>query len=132
MKREFEIYYGSKVAGTALIESQGLYHKIECTCQIPTKELYRVFLRTATTEINLGVCIPVGEKGTTTRKIPANHIDLNDLFFYVVAKNEDSNVYIPVHDGCRFTCIGQLRNGNFCLRDNEVVIQLNSTVFHSH
>ena len=125
MELEYDIYYGEKTAGKAIMKQQGLYYQIECSCRFPTKELYRVFLQTSGQEINLGVCVPAGDIAITKSKISINRIDLSSLRFYISLKNENTSAYHPVHTGCNFIAINQLRNSSFCLYRNEPAIQIN-------
>ena len=131
MELEYDIYYGEKIAGKAIMKQQGLYYQIECSCHFPTKELYRVFLRTSGTEINLGVCVPAGDIAKTRSKISINRVDLSSLHFYISLKNENTSAYFPVYTGCDFIAISQLRSSSFCLYRNEPAIKINENTFNS-
>lgn len=124
MKHEYNIYYDKKIVGTATIEPDGLYYQIDCICHYTTNEIHRVFLQTSESEINLGVCIPIGEIVRTKVKIAAKLIDLSNLYFHIVTNHENLSANFPVRDGCYFPAISNLRNGLLDMNEGSANIKI--------
>ena len=129
MQQEHHIYRDGKIAGKAIIKSQGLYCQIDCTCHFPPKEIHRVFLRTLDTELNLGVCLPAGDTTTTRTKIATKYIDLENLYFYIVNNKDFSKKHL-ICDGCSFPAISKLRNGFLSCQEGSSNIEIHFKSTH--
>ena len=124
MKHRYNIYCDTKIVGTATIKADGLYYQIDCTCHYTTNEIHRVFLKTLESEINLGVCVPVGEVAKTKSKIAAKLVDINNLYFHIVTNQKNLSAIFPVQDSGSFPAISLLRNGIFTMKEGSTSIKI--------
>lgn len=99
----FPIYYGQLECGNATIEKQGLYCRIYCKCNLPTKEPCKVILKTLENSIHLGTFLKVGDTYIVDTKIPSKYISGKKIEFRIVGpRNEDNSEFFPIREDMPF------------------------------
>ena len=104
------IYLDGNVVGIAKISEEGLYYRIECTCDLPQNTIFKVYAVTSCETLNIGVCTPCGEKLRTVRKIPVSRWGTAAPQFYVVPKDKSACEIIKLLPNEPVECVEDLRN----------------------
>lgn len=109
-----DIYDGESVVGKAVVETKGLYYRIECTCGLPQDRVFRIFTKTSTGEHNLGVCIPKGAAAIITTNVSIRKLGSAPKTFYVVSDAGRSNEFYELSEDIPFLHIDELQDLYFC------------------
>ena len=86
MLREYEIYLGNDCVGTAHVTQEGLYYRICCQCQLTGTDPYRITV-SGDTDVDLGICVPMGDGFGIETSIPVKRVGKGALNFCAVPKN---------------------------------------------
>ena len=78
MLQNYIIKYDGKEAGQMQVQKVGLYYQLQCCCSFPRKDFYRIIIKHSTGSIDLGICVPEGDKYYIRTKIAANLITGDD------------------------------------------------------
>lgn len=63
---EYDVFYHDKSTGKVLLEKEGMYYRVYCSCRLPCDAMFCLWYADDDKEIKLGLCVP-GEKGLVTR-----------------------------------------------------------------
>ena len=116
------IYLDGNVVGIAKICEEGLYYRIECTCDLPQNTIFKVYAVTSCETLNIGVCTPCGEKLRTVRKIPVSRWGTAAPQFYVVPKDECDREVIKLLPNTPVTCVEVLRQCKLIWKNGKPVL----------
>ena len=83
----YEIIFGNKTVGNATVKKEGLYYKITCVCNPPSRKLHRITVGNGTTEIDLGICVPDENGFTLSARVPIKQL-LGDNFLFSMVPND--------------------------------------------
>ena len=86
MVNTYDVFLNGKEIGTASLEKEGLYWKINCRCNVPNDVPYEVLLR-AGEHINLGLLVKEETIYCLTRRIAMKRIGEAPLYFEARARN---------------------------------------------
>ena len=123
----YEIVFGEKTVGKAVVTKEGLYYKISCLCKPPDKKLYRISVSDGIAEKDLGICVPDGTGFTLRASVPVKHLKGDSLLFTMVPHDRKSTesekqVGVPVQTGGAFHQLDKLQNARLRLINGQTVI----------
>ena len=119
MESVSSIYLNGDTVGTARMENKGLYCHLSCDCRLPGDRIYRIYARTEETDINLGVCVPQGDRFILKTKLPIQRFAGATPQFYAAEKNENSRSFYKICAGEPFDHIESLRECCFVITENQ-------------
>lgn len=115
--REYPITYSGKRVGTARLCQTGLYAQIDCYCEIPPLDRYRMTVNSSSGNCDLGICVPMGTGIGVKMQLPLKQLGTEPLSFALTGKR---NVrFVPVCAGEPFSAMAQLRQGYFGREDGQ-------------
>lgn len=69
-----DIVFNEQVIGNCTITKEGLYYRFQCHCQFKDRHVHKLFVRTSTSTIPLGICVPDGETFILDKRMAINKI----------------------------------------------------------
>lgn len=110
MERTYPVTKNGQTIGSVIIEEEGLYYHLHCTCKLPVMQ--RVSLYANNDE--LGLLVPQGEVYCLSKKIPRKKLSEDQIQFYLMDRNEsEKSVLIPVSSGEIFPAIDRIGKAQF-------------------
>lgn len=94
MEGIYAVMYRGEQVGKLQMQKQGLYCRLQCRCQLPGDDIYRLRMLTGEDSIHIGVLVPEGDGFLLDKKIPAKRIPSGELNFSVRG-NRDAEVREP-------------------------------------
>ena len=70
------------------MQKQGLYCRMQCRCQLPGDDIYRLKMLQGKESIHIGVLVPEGDGFLLDKRIPAKRIPAGELHFVVRGSRE--------------------------------------------
>ena len=123
MSRCYDLYFGETVIGQVTVVRQGLYDWITCTCMLPDRVMYRLWARTDTDIVDLGILYPQnGSYGLNTR-LPMKRLGQGRISFFAEEKDKNEH-YVFLDEGKPFTHLQQLEYCRFAIRDGKPALKL--------
>lgn len=86
----FKIILNGKRVGNSTVEKSGLYYSIRCECVFLDKKPYRIVANDGKTTVDLGICVPEGNRFIIKTKIPVKRLNLENAEFMAVPKIEST------------------------------------------
>ncbi len=132
----FEIFDKETCVGKAQILQEGMYYRICCTCEITRGGIHRIVVSDGENEVDLGICVPQGDKFSLTSRIPMRFLKGENRTFVLVRqgeykpKSEEGPVEkkeVPVESGKSFPNLDELENAYFRNEDEHPVIVIDSS-----
>ena len=120
----WDIKFNDRVMGAANIKKEGLYYIIFCECTLPGDGIYRIFVSDGSTERNLGICVPTGNRFTLCARVPVKGLNEQKLSFTLVPK--DMRTCNPVETNKPFEALDRLDTAYLDESRGEASIILNS------
>lgn len=126
----FEIFDKKTCVGSAQIQQEGMYYRICCTCKIPKDGIHRIIVSDGENEVDLGICVPSGEKFMLTSRIPMKRLKGESRTFQLVKQGEsrtnaEEKREVPVAAGKPFPNLDELENAYFKNDDGNPVVVIN-------
>ena len=88
MEENYAVMYRNEQAGKLQIQRQGLYCRLQCRCQLPGDDIYRLRMLAEEDSTHIGVLVPEGDGFVLDKKIPAKRIPSGQLRFAVHGSRE--------------------------------------------
>ena len=114
---EYVIHFESRQIGTAQVEICGLYFHIKCRCDLPKGSRCRITAQGAGEKVDLGLCVPCGERFGLSKRIPCKKLQGQLTFRAEPEKLEQA--FVPVFPERECLCLSRLRNARFSLVDGQ-------------
>lgn len=114
----YPIHFGTETVGTATAERQGLYYRIECSCERKKKEPYRIYVRCGEHTTDLGICIPDGNKFSLHTRKSVRQIGEGDMLFLCDPDQNHPNAnFYPIEPDKPFLQLSRLQSATLEYRD---------------
>ncbi len=113
--------YNEKNVGQAEIIKEGLFYRIHCACKPTDEGIHRITVSDGISVVDLGICVPVGERFVLTTRIPAKRLTGENLSFALVGKNEGEHT-VPVDTGAPFAHLDKLENARLEVTNGQKMI----------
>ena len=88
MEDNYAVIYRGEQVGKLQMQKQGLYCRLQCRCQLPGDDIYRLKMLTGEDSTHIGVLVPEGDGFLLDKKIPAKRIPSGELSFVVRGSRE--------------------------------------------
>lgn len=129
MLGEHTITLENNRVGTARVTRQGLYYLLECRCQFPDFETYRVNVVWKNKETDLGICVQnENGKGLRTRMPIKSAGEGPPVFRATAVIANPLETFIPLDITKPSTCLSLLRRARLKKRDGEIGIVVTDPV----
>ena len=92
MEENYAVMYRGEQVGKLQMQKQGLYCRIQCRCQLPGDDIYRLRMIQGKDSIHIGVLVPEGDGFLLDKKIPAKRIPSGELSFAVRGSRDVENI----------------------------------------
>ena len=113
----YSVTWENRVAGQVRLVRSGLYTELSCRCDLPTGEIYRLWVSAGEKSVNLGVLYPDSEGFCLRRRVPAHQIPTENPVFSIRQKAEISMRFVPVREDEPFAYLPLLMHSRFAIRD---------------
>ena len=118
VSRQYPITYDDVPVGNADISKEGLYYSIACHIDGQKLGFYRIFVRTETQTIDLGLCVPSGNGLTLRKKIPMKNISGKIIAFSLHNRSPKAQSQFHIIDSNQpFLQLYRLKAGKFVIRN---------------
>ncbi len=114
---EYPIYLGEDDVGTALVNREGLYYRIKCTCHLSGDVPLRI---TACAEhaVDLGLCILDGDLSGLEVRIPMKRLGEGKLQFFIKTQHKKlPENWFPISPEEPFHYIKRLKDAYLVVND---------------
>lgn len=120
----FDLIYSNDICGAVSVTKEGLYYKIQCRCDLPTKGIYHMIIQSDENKIDLGICVPKdGRFGIDTR-IPTRNINTDSVRFVLIEKESDSEKSkFLLESSMPFPYLEQLETAYLCSDKKTIAIR---------
>ena len=123
MQNEYLIFSGGEAVGKASVQRQGLYYAIRCRCKLTGAIRYKLIASGGENTVDLGLCVPMGDRFGVDTKIPIKRLGEGALSFRLQPRhNELRGRFIPVSPEEPFRYIRQLQTAHLARQDGVVGI----------
>lgn len=123
MDGKYEVFWKDRAVGTVETAREGLYWRIACRCHLPGREMFRLWMDCGERQIDLGLCVPIGEGFGTEKRIPANRCGTGKPNFFLRPKDDLlRGNFIPLSPEEPFGYLHRLENAYLEKRNGRVGI----------
>ena len=70
MDGTYDVMLGRQKAGRVEVTREGLYYRFSCRCRTEGREMLRLWMACGKQEVDLGLCVPMGNEFGTEKRIP--------------------------------------------------------------
>ena len=98
MDENYAVMYRNEQVGKLQMQRQGLYCRMQCRCQLPGDDIYRLKMVQGKDSTHIGVLVPEGDGFLLDKRIPAKRIPAGELHFVVRGSREPEEPEEPVID----------------------------------
>ena len=70
MDGTYDVMLGRQKAGRVEVTREGLYYRFSCRCRREGREMLRLWMACGKQEVDLGLCVPMGNEFGTEKRIP--------------------------------------------------------------
>ena len=88
MEENYAVMYRGEQVGKLQMQKQGLYCRIQCRCQLPGDDIYRLKMLAGEDSTHIGVLVPEGDGFLLDKKIPTKRIPAGELSFVIRGSRE--------------------------------------------
>lgn len=88
MDEIYAVMYRDEQVGKLQMQKQGLYCRLQCRCQLPGDDIYRLRMVQGKDSTHIGVLVPEGDGFLLDKKIPVKRIPAGELRFVVRGSRE--------------------------------------------
>lgn len=123
MEREFAVMLGGEKIGKVMLDKEGLYYRLRCSCRLSGQVLCRLVAVSEAGELDLGTLVPDrGTFGMDTR-VPVKKIGTGKLSFRAEPKHaEVTGVFVPIRPEEPFGYLTKLTNAYLQCRSGQAGI----------
>ena len=123
MQKEYSIFSGGEEIGKVLVQRQGLYYGVCCRCALTGTIRYKLLASCGENTVDLGLCVPMGDRFGVDTKIPIKRLGEGTLTFRLQPRhNKLQGDFVPVVPDEPFRYIRQLQNAHLARQDGIVGI----------
>ena len=108
---EYPITFQNQTVGRAILSQYGLYYKIYCVCRFEQKQKYHIYVDSCDRSLDLGICVPEGDRFVLNRLIPMKKLGQGSFCFRATLAMDH---FYPVSEALP---IEQLANSKLTFRD---------------
>ena len=121
----FQITSNGRTIGFADVQKEGCIYKIFCSCDMQLNACSRIYLSDGAKIMDLGICVPCGDRFVLTKRVSAKSIVKEKLQFSVKSNN---TLAIPVENSKEFLRLDKLAFAKFQMQNNkaQILIDLNT------
>lgn len=110
MRKEYAVCLGKERIGSATVKREGLYYRIHCQCQLSGSIPCRIIVK-GEKEVDLGLCVPMGDRFGIDTLIPVKRIGEGDLNFQVLPRHSKQDAqFIALSPEEPFRYISRLKD----------------------
>ena len=114
MSVQYDVYYRDDKIGTLKMEKENLYYRIQCSCNIPGNDIYRLVAIGGKDAKDLGICVPDNQKLVLTKYVPVKEFFPENVRFLLRKHSkEEPEQIIPVHQNQSFLQIRLLHKAKW-------------------
>lgn len=118
----YEITLNNNLVGWAQVERIGLYYKFCCICNSSKNKMFRIVVSDGNNTVNLGICVPEGDKFVLTKRIPVKYLSGKRLHFSI--ENDFKDRISLVNCEC-FNYLDKLDTAHLRIADGQPYIVIN-------
>ena len=144
MEEHYAVMYRNEQVGKLQIQKQGLYCRLQCRCQLPEDDIYRLRMLAGEDSTHIGVLVPEGDGFVLDKNIPAKRIPSGQLRFAVhgsreaevrepekpeeipeetpeetLEKEPEETEFVPICEGEPFPALEQVRGSVLAWQDDQ-------------
>lgn len=123
LKDTYKVYQNGNVVGEATVIQEGLYYHLICLCRLHSTQIHRVIISCDQKDIDLGICVPMGNSFCLEKRIPVKRIG-NGPFAFRVEQRVGIPVgeFFPIVSTQPFLHVSELERARFERRNGEAGI----------
>ena len=115
---EYPVFFENKKIGTAWIRRFGLYYHIGCSCDSDQKGMFKIVVSNNDKIVNLGTCIPKGDRFGLKTQIPVKYLGEGTFSFCAVTGNASEDAgFVPVSENEPFDYLVKLNEAYLYEKD---------------
>ena len=121
LQNEYLIFSGGEEIGKVSVQRQGLYYSIRCRCMLTGAVRYKLIASGGEGTVDLGLCVPIGDRFGVDTKIPIKRLGEGTLNFRLQPKHKHmQGKFFPVLPEEPFHYIRQLQTAHLARQDGAV------------
>lgn len=120
----YEIFWKGSRVGNATIYKEGLYYRINCSCNLPKTERFRVTVTDGDNTYDLGICVPAGNVYSCVASMPCKRFSGSD-FIFTITDGAEKKV-VPVDAGEPFSYLDKLSTARLQYANGQPEIVINA------
>ena len=111
--------------GSVKVTEEGLYYRIQCQCQLPSKAMYKLIVHCGDVYEDLGLLMPNGNAFSLDKKVPRKKFKNAKMSFSAVLKGgKAENRFVKVASDAPFAYISQLTQARLENREGSIGVIL--------
>ena len=111
--RKYPLLHNDVTVGTVMVEQEGMYYRITCTCNTDDLTDHHIYAKTEKDSILLGKCAIRSDGVMLQRFIPIKKLGNGILLFNIKGAQNKEMITLDPH--VEFPAIAMLPNGRFCM-----------------
>ena len=125
MTENYPVFLRGKPAGSVMIEKQGLYYRIFCSCELSQNSVCRLMLKSGEETTKIGVLIPENGMYRLDKRIPVKNLTLKaPEFFLTLRADMENRIFIPVCSEEPFAYLARLQDAFLGYQDDKIGVWL--------
>ena len=96
MVGNYEVKLGERTMGTVTVSKEGLYYRFSCRCSLTGEVMHRLWLLCDGRELDLGLCVPMGDGFGAEKKLPVKQCSGTPRFLLRPKRTEVKDNFIPL------------------------------------
>ena len=117
----YDVFLGNGAVGKAYVDSQGLYYRFRCRCQVAGGSICALAVRCGEEEIHLGILVPGGDAFVLETKVAAKRFPKGVFRFLLVPKHRRlEGKFVPISPQEPFAYLSRLKHAYLQKRDGRV------------
>ena len=121
----YDVMLGRQKAGRVEVTREGLYYRFSCRCRREGREMLRLWMACGKQEVDLGLCVPMGDGFGTEKRIPVRQCGTGMPEFVLRPKDDIlRGNFIPLSPEEPFGYLHRLENAFLERRGEKVGIVL--------
>ena len=123
----YDIMLDQNIVGRAEVQKDGLFLVFKCECSLTNRGIYRISVSDGNVNINLGVCVPQGDRFVALKRIAAKRIKGAQLSFSLISNKEAcAENLIPIANDTQFAYIEKLEAARLQIANGQPTILIDS------
>ena len=90
----YEILWKDEPVGKAIINIEGLYYCINCSCYLPGAGIFRITVADGSNTYDLGICVPNGSEYSCVTRIPRKRFCSDNFKFILTDGKTGTSVLV--------------------------------------